>query len=361
MFDKHTMAVLDFFTTGSRSSFECPDWPFRQTVDIGAYYANRSSSPSFTRAFRHNAQAVEREANNGCIFCSLLADALRQAPPLDDSESTELPDFDFTIDLESPWGWSRVVVCPPGSGDAFSGRFFRLYPVDSRFTSGGGLASLIRDAPAAASDEDCPRWAHELERDGRIFRALVDDCMANHPGCTQQQRGPEDSLLPSMLLRISGTPVSPSVRLEVVPQNTEHSIRYACLSYCWGGPQPGMTTLTRLPLYLKGIDLAAFPNTVLDGIRVTLSLGLEYLWVDAFCIVQDSGHGKNVELNKMSSIFAGAVCTVCAISSQAATEGFLASDDEGGPENRGPCTWYVDIQNANGDRAAVLEIRSDFF
>jgi hypothetical protein len=327
---------------------------------------------------------VKREADKGCVFCFLLENALGRVPPSD--ESTELVDsiqtrlealgeagvdFDFTIAIQYAWQWSGIFVGTRDVETAVNTHFFRLYPVDSRFTL-GGLAGLIAppraklahdlnnlgyDALVATTEEPGaqydPQWAQVLERESKIFRALIKDCMTNHSACMPR----EISLLPCMLLQISGTFISPSVRLVKVSDIAVRPIRYVCLSYCWGGPQPEMTVASRVASYLGGIDTAAFPMTVLDAVRVTLSLGLQYMWVDAFCIVQDSGHEKNVELNKMSSIYAGAVCTICAMSVHAATEGFLRP--AGGMENDAATTWHVNIRDAESDQVAVLEIRSD--
>lgn len=117
-----------------------------------------------------------------------------------------------------------------------------------------------------------------------------------------------------------------------------------------------MTIASRLALYLEGIDTTSFSPTVLDSIRVTLSIGLRYLWVDAFCIVQDSSH-KNLELVKMSSIYSGAVCTICVMSAQAATKGFLKPAQS--VENNTIATWNVNVCDAISNQAVALEIRSD--
>ena len=84
------------------------------------------------------------------------------------------------------------------------------------------------------------------------LRALIEDCVANHSGCTLG----ELSLLPSMLLQISETVANPSVRLVKSSDIAERLVRYVFLSYCWGGEQPGKTMLSRLSSYLAGIDTA---------------------------------------------------------------------------------------------------------
>ncbi|KAH6622140.1 heterokaryon incompatibility protein-domain-containing protein [Boeremia exigua] len=159
-----------------------------------------------------------------------------------------------------------------------------------------------------------------------------------------------------MLLHISGPAESLSVRLLSVPEISVRPLRYVCLSYCWGGPQPQMTTRARLATYLQDIDTKTLPATIVDAIITTRSLGFEYLWTDSLCIVQDSAQSKSVELAKMASIYAGGVCTICAMSSQAASEGFLEAN---GCSESGTVTRNFRIEDMDSHRTVILERQSD--
>lgn len=122
-----------------------------------------------------------------------------------------------------------------------------------------------------------------------------------------------------------------------------------------------MITTSRVDLYLDIINTAAIPETVLDAIRVTISMGYQYLWVDAFCIMQDSGPSKIAKLGRMASIYSGAAYIICVMSAKAATEGFLRQAYPDCSEDQSIQTWHADIRDATSQEvAAVLEIRSDF-
>jgi hypothetical protein len=335
----------------------------------------------FNRTFRQNTRSVKQRATQGCIFCTLLYNLLseisptKEFPELSDCCQTRHEpgaDFGFSIHLESPWKWSTISISRRGGESPILRHCYRLYPVDSRFPlahlTGSTLPSnkelakdtedLDYDIPAIETHKPVAQYeshsAQTLERNGNIFQTLIKDCLVNHSACTPRSK----SLLPSMLLQISGTITSPSVRLAKVADITVRPLEYVCLSYCWGGPQPGMTTASRVASYIEKMDITTFPATVLDAIRVTLSLSIDCLWVDAYCIVQDSAYEKIAELNKMASIYAGAVCTLCAMSARAATEGFLGSS--GRTDSGGITTWHASIHNAGSDQAAVMEARSDF-
>ena len=398
VFDRHTLGLIDRHNAtksdGDSTSTSGPLslWnperptddslgPFTDGVDALAYFSNRSSGPIFLRTFTRDALLLREGIADGCVFCFLLDSAIHQGHGTNESnDETALVltdivtgislsgdgpvEFHFTICIQYPWQASSVALSTADGGTVGKDFYFRLYPVDRRFVSGrlGGLTSPTHqeevgghesmgedERQTTVDDHNDSRWDPSHEVDGMALRALIEDCMVNHPGCTLG----DVSLLPSMLLQISGTTSTPSVRLVKTSDIVAHPVRYVCLSYCWGGEQPGKTTSSRLSSYLAGIDTALLPNTILDAARATLSLGFEYLWVDAFCIVQDSGPDKGAELNKMSSIYAGAACTLCAMTAKAAAEGFLGRGSEK------ETTWNIALRDAEEDHAAVLEMRSD--
>ena len=50
-----------------------------------------------------------------------------------------------------------------------------------------------------------------------------------------------------------------------------------------------------------------------DAILVTHALGIDYIWVDALCILQDDKMDKSAQIAKMSQIYNNAVVTICAL------------------------------------------------
>jgi hypothetical protein len=54
-----------------------------------------------------------------------------------------------------------------------------------------------------------------------------------------------------------------------------------------GGDQFTKTTKETISQYQFGIKTSDLGQTLQDAVRVTLSLGLRFLWVDSLCIIQD--------------------------------------------------------------------------
>lgn len=68
-------------------------------------------------------------------------------------------------------------------------------------------------------------------------------------------------------------------------------------------------------------------KTITDAILLTRELGINYLWVDALCIVQDSEEDWQQESTKMASIYANAIITIASVSSKSAAIPFLRQEN----------------------------------
>ncbi|KAK7015494.1 hypothetical protein VNI00_019124 [Paramarasmius palmivorus] len=98
---------------------------------------------------------------------------------------------------------------------------------------------------------------------------------------------------------------------------------YVALSYVWGGEQPNCTVTTNFDAYTHGISVNLIPGTIRDAIEATNKYGFRYLWVDAFCIIQDSKEDKKVELTQLRRIFRDGYITIIASCAPSAFAGFL--------------------------------------
>ena len=112
-----------------------------------------------------------------------------------------------------------------------------------------------------------------------------------------------------------GTLGAPRLRLVLLTQ----AVRYAALSYCWGDGnlQQEAFVLTG-PVYqgrlAADMDFALLPKTLQDACSAARFLGVEYLWIDSLCILQDSLADWEVESSRMSDIYSNAYLTLAAAS-----------------------------------------------
>jgi len=73
----------------------------------------------------------------------------------------------------------------------------------------------------------------------------------------------------------------------------------------------------------RSIPLPSLPKTIQDAIKVTRKLGVEYLWVDSICIVQDDSEDFQRESANMGKIYQQALLTIAATSARSSSEGLF--------------------------------------
>jgi hypothetical protein len=90
---------------------------------------------------------------------------------------------------------------------------------------------------------------------------------------------------------------------------------YTTLSYRWGSDPFTKLTLSSIQAFRKGSPISALPQTFQDAISVTRTLGVEFLWVDALCIVQDSIDDWRSESLAMYHVYKNSFCNIAATAS----------------------------------------------
>ena len=98
---------------------------------------------------------------------------------------------------------------------------------------------------------------------------------------------------------------------------------YAALSYYWGTSLPLTTTATNLKNHESNIGFDKLPRTLQDAVMVVRYLGIEYIWIDCLCILQDSKADWEHESAHMADVYSNAYLTVAAARAEHCDEGFL--------------------------------------
>ena len=131
------------------------------------------------------------------------------------------------------------------------------------------------------------------------------NCQENHEACNALEASLNASC-PTRLIDISR-----STLLLVCPPAAS-TVAYAALSHCWGGGLPIKTTLNNFQEHLVAIQMDALPRTYRDAVTVSRELGIQYLWIDSLCIIQDDPRDWEREAARMASVYEGAVVTIVA-------------------------------------------------
>lgn len=105
---------------------------------------------------------------------------------------------------------------------------------------------------------------------------------------------------------------------------------YACLSHCWGkDPMPARTLKSNLARHLDFIPYSSLPATFRDAVQIARQLGLEYLWIDSLCIIQDCEDDWEAEAARMAAVYGGALVTIAAVASKDFRGGCFSRNQRG--------------------------------
>lgn len=176
-----------------------------------------------------------------------------------------------------------------------------------KFSMGVEIDCIIREDPTSTEVFDQLRFWTSV-------------CSTRHKTCARYL-----SLVDTLPTRVinMGTSNSDLVYLEECDKSSQADRRYAALSHCWGLSQPFVTTTETLEERKQGISLNDLPLTYQDAIKVCRELGLQYIWIDSLCIIQNDSQDWAREAASMASVYRDANIVIGASNSSADSEGFL--------------------------------------
>lgn len=142
-----------------------------------------------------------------------------------------------------------------------------------------------------------------------LLNGWLSECHEHHETCFNHKDLP---VLPTRLIAVGGVSDTQVRLLETANMRG----RWVALSYRWGPPLSTVmrTTSATLAEYRETITVGNLPRTIQDAIRVTRELEIPYLWVDRFCIIQDSKEDWEKESSRMATIYRDSYVTIAASS-----------------------------------------------
>lgn len=132
-------------------------------------------------------------------------------------------------------------------------------------------------------------------------------CDTEHELC-RARKEQRELLLPTRVIDVADVHSRPRL-IELL---REECADYVCLSHCWGRSQPFKTEQNSLAERKVGMDVDNMPKTFRDAIMITRNLGIQYLWIDSLCIIQDSAEDWARESAQMGKIYRDAAVTIFA-------------------------------------------------
>ncbi|KAH6970202.1 heterokaryon incompatibility protein-domain-containing protein [Fusarium avenaceum] len=155
----------------------------------------------------------------------------------------------------------------------------------------------------------------------KLAMKWLGNCRENHQTC----RATKDTFLPSRLIRI----VDVENATLVCSTQIDGMVDYATLSYCWGGSQTLTLSVNNYIQLSISIQVRDLPQTLQEAILACIGLGIQYIWIDCLCIIQDSDRDEDwkKEAATMGSIYENAALNLCMAGSARSSESSYQTRD----------------------------------
>ena len=183
--------------------------------------------------------------------------------------------------------------------------------------------------PSAIRNEIVPRielFSYHNDRNNlmnhywELANGWLSNCSSYHTKCKHLMS--VENYYPTRLIDVRANSSDGELRLY---STSDGAIKkpYMTLSHCWGTSQFLHLTTSTLNRLQKGFNLAELPPTFQDAVMVTRALGINFLWIDALCIIQDSNVDWQHEASLMSQVYLNSICNISALDAHDSTGGLF--------------------------------------
>jgi hypothetical protein len=227
----------------------------------------------------------EGTAKSGCYLCISF---LRESKNYNNNDLVDL-ELDWHLDISRKQDEVTKIWFRPCSPHRIS-RYKLLFTVPPRQR---GLDAAISDQNSTDNYQAPANTSHFSL--ANLVRSWLRVCVDEHSGPITNQ---DSNYRPPRLLHID----SGSLRL-VQGSECPKGSEWATLSHCWG-PHPTFLTLTSTnkSQFELGIPLDSLARTFKDAVKVCDSIGVNYLWIDSLCIIQQGSGSKEDWFHHMTEM-----------------------------------------------------------
>ena len=278
---------------------------------------------SACRHYETDVENVEKGASEGCNLCAIAIDCLKMVGKRTGREEFKMilinkelnvilrPFHGYPVILEILWyeevKQSGCNLLVPGLG-----------------CFGLTLDTVLTATISTLQDKTPLRFLPSTTSSDTTFALVKEwltDCLDRHHECKSNHSNDKDNFLTQVrFLRLTDdkaflfTHASPD--------------RYVCLSYCWGA-KANMPKLLKENLTKRkadGIVIADLPQTFKDAIDICRRFGVNYLWIDALCIIQDDPDDWRVQSAFMADVYENGYFTIAASKARNPDQGCFEND-----------------------------------
>src|ERR1700761_1073924 len=194
----------------------------------------------------------------------------------------------------------------------------------------------------------------------RTFEVLdithwIKDCQTSH-SCGNKIETTHNtcSYLPPRLIYCANQPEDMRLMEAESIRNLGGNLEYVTLSHSWG-QKPPLTILTteNYTQLLHSLNFENLSKTFQDAVMTVRNLGLQYLWIDSLCIIQEGEkHAMDwqIHVKEMSQIYRNCILNIAASFSKDSHGGLFRSAEFAYPHIIDPTIKFKHNVNFHGHR-----------
>lgn len=271
------------------------------------YSVEDSNSPRFDFQVHENWQQLEVSASNGCPLCNLMADTLdharTQMGPVK-GEPSSSGTKDARIETETKETSNAVLLHVSDDIEVQCGQLYERFRVSEQDEDVISNIKVTHDEELLGTGSEQAFYT---------ARAWLDNCRfsSQHSACQKYLKDLQtaEKEYPFRLVRV-GDGLNPIVLIEGVTD----SMPYTALSYDRESSDiTARTTQANLDTHMKEIPLEKLPTLFQEAILATRGLGIEYIWIEALCTIQDDSRDWSYHVQRIPEIFSQAELAISSL------------------------------------------------
>ena len=186
-------------------------------------------------------------------------------------------------------------------------------------------------ADQAAGESECDVYAEgDVTADHTSSNASFElasmwlrDCVQSHPRCNSHKDG--TSWYPTRLLHLVESDGKEGYVRLIRTAETSLNEHYATLSHRWGNTRPLQLTKSAASDPNHRFLVAEMPRTFQEAIQVSRRLGIQYLWIDSLCIIQEGDNLRDwyYEAGLMDKVYMHSYLNIAAADADDGTKGLF--------------------------------------
>ncbi|KAI1298003.1 heterokaryon incompatibility protein-domain-containing protein [Xylaria venustula] len=169
--------------------------------------------------------------------------------------------------------------------------------------------NIWREGHSNQRNEDCSAFPalnfHPVQRTDSArsiehLRSWVKVCAEDHTCCSS-----DDPILPTRVVKVTEN------RARVFDSQGKRA-RYTTLSHRWGTDETFRLMRRNKNVMADDISWDSIPRLYQESIELTRLLGIEYIWIDSLCIIQDDEEDWLTEAGKMKAVYGNSYLNISA-------------------------------------------------